>query len=76
MSSTDQIDTPASALDHIDASLILALMGTRHVASLAELVLARALQLSGYREGQLLLGTPWESTCSASPLAIRHPGWT
>ncbi|MEZ5455675.1 MAG: EAL domain-containing protein [Lysobacteraceae bacterium] len=69
MSTPDPIDTPEPALDHIDASLILALMGTRHVASLAELVLARALQLTGCRDGHVLLGTPWAEHMQSVPEA-------
>jgi len=52
MSTPDQIDTPEPALDHIDASLMLALMGARHVPSLAEIILGRALQLTGSLVGR------------------------
>ena len=67
MSTPDQIDTPEPALDHIDASLMLALMGTRHVPSLAEIILGRALQLTGCRSGHVLLGTPWPDTLQCVP---------
>lgn len=69
MSAPDPIDTAEPALDHIDASLMLALMGTRHVPSLAEIILGRALQLTGCRNGHVLLGTPWSETLLCIPEA-------
>jgi hypothetical protein len=69
MSAPDPIDTAEPALDHIDASLMLALMGTRHVPSLAEIILGRALQLTGCRSGHVLLGTPWPEALRCIPEA-------